>query len=131
MAARFFDTEKKWKDASGREIPHEMLFLLSQSDCAFIASTNWHQSVMDQVRDCYEQVFPLEARSLPATEELGLPQAFFVDQVGEQQPIAIDVTEVRDVVPHTVDESRRREPARLQMWPRLLDLIRSWLFDMR
>jgi hypothetical protein len=80
VAARFFDEEVDWKDASGRTIPHEMLFVVSREVAAIVGGANWFRDVMAQVRDAYASVFSLDPSTVPTW--LNLPQSVFVSVDG-------------------------------------------------
>lgn len=64
VACRCFDPNRKWKDAAGREIPHEMLIEVDDSLVEEIARTNWELPVLNCIRGCYQELYCKEAEEI-------------------------------------------------------------------
>jgi hypothetical protein len=60
IACRCFDYNRSWKDAAGREIPHEMFIEIDGPVVDEIAISKWELPVLDFVRDRYEDVYGKE-----------------------------------------------------------------------
>lgn len=64
VASRFHDIHENWIDSAGRQIPHEMILLLTNGFACDIAKTEWETSVMACVRDRYRDAYNKDAALL-------------------------------------------------------------------
>lgn len=64
VASRFYDSETKWRDAAGREIPHEMLLTVGASTVEEVSGRAWEQAVMDHVREYYRHEYSKDSSAL-------------------------------------------------------------------
>uniref|UniRef100_A0A7C4VR54 Uncharacterized protein n=1 Tax=Desulfatirhabdium butyrativorans TaxID=340467 RepID=A0A7C4VR54_9BACT len=63
VASRFIDPIKVWKDAAGREIPHEMLLIL-ETGAEETAGFDWERVVFEFVRSYYQDQFEKDLSSI-------------------------------------------------------------------
>ena len=57
VACRCFDPNRKWEDAAGREIPHEMLIEVDDDMVEEVARANWELPVLNLIRGCYQEIY--------------------------------------------------------------------------
>ena len=90
VASRFNDQSTVWKDAAGREIPHEMLLILETASIDEMAGLDWERVMMDYVRSYYQNQFDKDSASIQMfvgdADSLDLPL-----QVAQRPSISRDI----------------------------------------
>lgn len=126
VASRFNDYGRVWKDAAGREIPHEMLLILETVSAQKLADLDWERMVMDCVRNYYQDQFDKDPASVkPLVDEstsVGLPW--------QRSPLPSITYNIRiDKQQAQARDSRNRFPLYEEVW-RVLNMDIRVLFKM-